>query len=249
MNSILAEILKTSTVKTADGSATRPVHSGVSLSDGRFLQQLVRQADPVVSLEVGLAFGISALFICDALSERARQHIVIDPHQYKGPWGSWEGIGMENLRRAGHAHRIRFIGEPSYRAMADLERAGQKIDFAFIDGHHAFDFALVDFFLIDLMLNPGGIVVFDDADWPAVRKVCRFVLTNRAYTVISGPPLVRNTSLRRRIVERAARIKSLRRYARSEIVEPDLALGLSGSCVAFQKDADDTRLWDHFADF
>lgn len=249
MNSVLAEILKTSAVKTADGSAIKPLHSGVSMSEGTFLQQLVRLADPVVSLEVGLAFGISALFICDALPEHARQHIVIDPHQFKGPWGSWEGIGMANLQRAGHAHRIRLIEEPSYRALCELERMGQKIDFAFIDGHHAFDFAMVDFFLIDRMLTPGGIVAFDDADWPAVRKVCRFVLTNRAYSVIPGPPSAQNTSLGRRIVERAARIKSIRRYVRSEVAVPDLSIGLSGSCIAFRKDADDARLWDHFKEF
>src|SRR6202034_1990763 len=135
MNRVLTEIIESGTVRDADGSGNKTLHSNISLSEGEFLQQLVRQVDPIVSLEVGLAFGVSAMFICDALSSYAKQHIVIDPHQYKSPLGSWEGIGLANLRRAGHSHLIRFIEDPSYRALSDLERNGQTIDFAFIDGH------------------------------------------------------------------------------------------------------------------
>jgi hypothetical protein len=86
------------------------------------------------------------------------------------------------------------------RALAEIERSGQRVDFAFIDGWHTFDFALVDFFFIDRISSVGGVVVFDDANWPAIRKVCRFVKTNlgllhrgcrrpRSGTVAKAPPL------------------------------------------------------------
>jgi len=148
MNSVLSEILETGNTKTASGTSTIKVHSSIDSSEGQFLQNLVRHLDPTVSLEVGLAYGISALFICDALNVRnGTQHIVIDPNQHGGPWGdSWDGIGIANLRRAGYADIVRLIEVPSYRALAELEGSGQRIDFAFIDGWHTFDFCLVDFF-------------------------------------------------------------------------------------------------------
>ena len=163
--------------------------------------------------------------------------------------GRVEGVGLANLRRAGYSHLIRFIEEPSYRGLAELERSGQIIDFAFIDGHHAFDYALVDFFLIDRMLRPGGIVAFDDAGWPAVRKVCRFVRTSRAYKVIPGPDDVQEASLKRRAAERIAGFWPFRRLARPEISVPDSELGLAGSCIAFRKEGDDNRSWEPLCRF
>src|SRR5512146_261325 len=65
MNSVLSEILETGTTRTASGTSTIKVHSSISSSEGQFLQELVRRVDPTTSLEVGLAYGISALFVCD----------------------------------------------------------------------------------------------------------------------------------------------------------------------------------------
>ena len=259
MNSVLADILETGVAKTASGSSAVKVHSSISLDEGQFLQKLVRQLDPTVTLEVGLAYGISALFICDALNVRnGTQHIAIDPNQtgamaqiYTTPRGgdSWGGIGIANLRRAGYGNIVRLIEAPSYRALAELESSGQRIEFAFIDGWHTFDFALVDLFLIDRMLNVGGVVAFDDASWPAIRKVCRFVKTNLAYSVLgvygSDPEL----SLKRRISERLLRRSPFRTLLRPEVIVPDGSASLTGHCIAFRKNADDSRRWDHFVDF
>ena len=57
MNSVLTEILETGLVKNADDTGTQALHSNISASEGEFLQQLIRQIDPTVSLEVGLALG------------------------------------------------------------------------------------------------------------------------------------------------------------------------------------------------
>lgn len=249
MNSVLSEILKTGTTKTASGSGNVKIHSSISSSEGQLLQRLVRQVNATVSLEVGLAYGVSALFICDALNVRnGTQHIVIDPKQHT--WGdSWEGIGIANLRRAGYSDIVRLIEAPSYRALPELERAGQRVDFALIDGWHTFDFTLVDFFFIDRMLNVGGVVAFDDANWPAVRKVCRFVKTNLAYSVLAVDGIDQEPSPTRRLSARLLRRGPFRRLLKPEVIVPDRTVGLEGSCIAFQKDTDDSRRWDHFVDF
>ena len=54
---------------------------------------------------------------------------------------------------------------------------GKIFDFAFIDGWHTFDHTLVDFFFINKMLKPGGVVAFDDAQRHAVGRVIDHVLS------------------------------------------------------------------------
>ena len=93
-----------------------------------------------------------------------------------------------------------------------------------------FDFTLVDFFFIDPMLNVGGAVAFDDANWPAIRKVCRFVKTNLAYSVLGAMDgLDSKPSLKRRLLEHLLRREPFRRLA------PDRDPGSGGPCVAFRK--------------
>jgi predicted O-methyltransferase YrrM len=259
MNNILSEMLETGVTTTASGNSTVKLHSSISASEGQFLQRLVRQVDPTVSLEVGLAYGISALFICDALNAReGTQHIAIDPNQggaidpnqhYTSLGDSWGGIGIANLRRAGYGDIVRLIEAPSYRALAELESSGQRIDFAFIDGWHTFDFALVDFFFIDRMLNVGGVVTFDDASWPAIRKVCRFVRTNLAYSVLGVDGSDSEPSQKRPLSERLLRRSPFRRLLRPETIAPDRSMGLEGRCIAFRKQSEDSRIWNHFVDF
>src|SRR5258706_9401912 len=104
MNEILRSILSNRSVSTEDGIVC-PLHSSISQEEGNFLQGIIRTARPQVSLEVGCAYGISGLFICEALQEvNARKHIIIDPYQHS----AWKGIGLANLRRAGYADLIDF---------------------------------------------------------------------------------------------------------------------------------------------
>jgi len=249
MNSVLSEILNTGETKTASGNGTVKIRHHIPPSEGEFLQRLVRDLDPTISLEVGLAFGISALYICDALNIRnGTQHITIDAYQQH-----WEGgTGIANLCRAGYGDIVRLIEEQSYRALSELERSGLRVDFAFIDGWHIFDFGLVDFFFIDRMLNVGGVVAFDDADWPAIRKVCRFVKTNLAYSVVGtdGSDSPKHRLLQHLLRPIPSRILRLfHRILRPEIVEPNERIGLRGRCIAFRKDADDSRPGDYWVDF
>jgi predicted O-methyltransferase YrrM len=104
MNEVLRSILSSGSVATEDGK-TRSVHSAISREEGQFLQEVIRSARPQVSLEVGWAYGVSSLYICEALREvNAAKHIIIDPHQHS----IWEGIGLSNLSRAGYLDIVDF---------------------------------------------------------------------------------------------------------------------------------------------
>jgi len=180
LNETLRSILSSRSVSSEDGIA-HSLHSSISQEEGNFLQEIIRTARPQVSLEVGCAYGISSLFICEALREvNARKHIIIDPNQHS----AWKGIGLANLRRAGYADLIDFHEALSYQYLSHLTEERATIDFAFIDGMHTFDYVLVDFFLVDKLLKPGGIVVLDDLLYPSIRSVCRYVLSNLRYTCV-----------------------------------------------------------------
>jgi predicted O-methyltransferase YrrM len=255
MNAVLEELLAGYT-SSPSGDVVQ-VRDAIGRQKGEFLQELILELRPVVSLEVGLAHGVSALFICDALSKTANaRHIVIDPYQDRFDMAhrhlqedGYRGIGLHNLSRAGYGDMIEFYDEPSYRVLPRLEEQGRKIDFAFIDGWHTFDYALVDFFYIDKMLDVGGMVVFDDANWPAIRKVIRYVVRNLAYSARSMNERD-NLSKKQLIVERVVSWSNrvsrnnskLRRLLTPELIETDAKLGLWSGCIGLTKEADDRQI-------
>jgi predicted O-methyltransferase YrrM len=97
MNQVLRSIVSTGSVVTEDGKL-RTCDVGISQEGGEFLQEIIRRQRPQVSVEVGCAYGISSLYICEALREvNAAKHIIMDPYQHS----SWQDIGIANLKRAG----------------------------------------------------------------------------------------------------------------------------------------------------
>jgi predicted O-methyltransferase YrrM len=237
MNQVLADILQSKRSLGRDGKSSIDVHSTISAEEGEMLSRLIAERKPKVSLEIGLAFGISALFICDAMKQAGPnpRHIVIDPAQ-NAP-AHWQGVGLANLERAGFGGFVEFIEKPSQIALPQLVAAGRKIDFAFIDGEHLFDHVLVDFFFVDQLLDVGGIVVFDDTSWPSIRTVARFVASNRNYKVVGKVG-----------TDEAAKSNRLR-HCSPESLLADKRLGLEGQCIAFEKLAEDTRQCDDHVEF
>jgi predicted O-methyltransferase YrrM len=246
MNVVLEKILETGEFAGPKEQLIK-VRGQIPREEGEFLQKIITDLKPKVTLEVGLAYGISALFICDALDQSSgARHIVIDSHQLTDVWD--EGAGLHNLKKAGYEKIVEFHDAESQRALPQLEASGLKIDFAFIDGAHTFDHVLVDFFYIDRMLRIGGVVAFDDADWPTVGKVCRFIIKNRNYSVYEslGQLKPRKLTPKRRILHSAVQIfarhpSAINRLFKPQILEPDSTLGIAGRCVALKKEDEDTR--------
>jgi predicted O-methyltransferase YrrM len=234
---LVEEILRSKQVRTADGLATLPLKDSINIEIGNLLQKLIVDKRPSVSLEIGLAYGLSTLFICEALAQVGGQrHIAIDAFQSS----MWSGIGLHNVRSAGFGNLLELREELSQDALPRLFAEGVKIDFAYIDGTHTFDQKIVDFFYIDRILNVGGVIAFDDCDWPSIHQVCRFIATNRPYRVCGStagtPPGIRG-----RIVKSAARhSKNLRLVVKPHFLQPDEQLGIvaGARCIAFEKLAD-----------
>ena len=153
---------------TSMGSWSLPHYAGVLLYD------MVMSERPQRTLEVGLAHGLSALFIARAHKDKGGgAHVAIDPCQ-----SSWFGnCGVKNLERAGLGGYVQVMEEPNYVALPGL--IGARFQLIFIDGLHIFDHVVLDFFYSDLLLDVGGYMVFDDSKVPAVEDALRFISENR----------------------------------------------------------------------
>ena len=128
-----------------------------------------------------MAYGLSTLFICQAHRDKCcGSHVAIDPCQDT----KFRSVGLLNIRRADLEDILRFYPASSCEVLPQLCREADRLDFAFIDGKHLFDYVLLDFFYVDKLLKVGGHIVLDDLWLPAIRKVIAFVLKNRPYELM-----------------------------------------------------------------
>ena len=182
MNAVLNEIQRDGTTLLPNGSRAH-AHSGVGQASGEVLRRAVQRAAPRLGCEVGLAFGISSLHILEAMEPFGARLIGMDPAQHDG---TWQGGGLYNIERAGYADRYEFHEKPSQTVLPQLCAGGTRIQFAFIDGWHTFDHTLVDFFYLDRMMDVGGMLVLDDVDYPAIRRLAHFIVANRSYRLVEA---------------------------------------------------------------
>jgi predicted O-methyltransferase YrrM len=255
MNKVLEEILRTGVMNLADGEQL-PVHSAIGLREIELIQRIIRDIRPARTLEVGMAYGISTLAICEALIEiGGGPHIVIDPDQHEGKWGDgWRSGGLTNLEKAGFSEVLDFHEAPSHQVLPKLEAAGTRVQFALIDGWPTFDYRLMDFVMVDRVLDIGGILLMAATNMPGVRKACRFIATNRSYRVYDNVSTPHDHEVLARVNKEARGLdvtESIRRHFKPELREPDeeLGLGRKSTAIAFVKEDEDRRLWDYFEEF
>jgi len=146
-------------------------HSAINRRDAEVLYSFLKKNKLKNTLEIGLCWGFSAAHIISATKSK---HIAIDPRPRTG-----EHPGVENLKRLGLNEFLQFERDFSYNVLPRLLKEGLKIDFAFIDGNHLFDYVFLDFFYIDLLLNEGGYVLFHDNWMRATQLVEKWILTNK----------------------------------------------------------------------
>ncbi|MBM3331783.1 class I SAM-dependent methyltransferase [candidate division WOR-3 bacterium] len=105
------------------------------------------------------------------------KHYGVDPEQNTVHGGA----ALASLKRAGLDSVFELLEGPSHLMLPKLIEKGVVLDLAFIDGWHTFDYTLLDFFYIDKMLRPGGVVLLHDRSWPSKQKVIQFIRTHRRY--------------------------------------------------------------------
>jgi len=117
-------------------------------------------------LELGFAHGVSTCYMATALARFGSGSIVtIDLESARQREPNIE----ELLARVGQSGRVTVYFEPTsytWRLMKFLEEERRPaFDLCYIDGAHNWFVDGFAFFLVHLLLKPGGWIIFDDLDW------------------------------------------------------------------------------------
>ncbi len=163
------------------GGRTYPLDyiTRISPAEGMWLYQLCRQTRPENTLEIGLGYGFSAIYILAALyANGAGHHTAIDPFQLRED-KQFRGIGLQHASELDMASAFTFFLDRSVPVLVDLAKQEKTFEVIFIDGGHLFDEAFLDFTLSAVLCPVGGHIVLDDTWMPAIRRVVHFIRTNR----------------------------------------------------------------------
>jgi hypothetical protein len=180
-NPVIENIYTSGTVVGKTG-CVHQLHSAIDREEGEFLYQTITNDSSIAkTLEVGCAFGLSSLYICEAIRGReGAKHIMIDPNQNT----NYDGVGVKNLQKA-NVDYAELIEDASEFALPGILQNGQgTYDFIFLDGWHTFDHTLLDAYYATRLLRVGGILALDDADWESVGRVVDFLLSYPCYEEI-----------------------------------------------------------------
>lgn len=159
----------------------------ISRSEGEALREWVAREMVACTIEIGLAYGISALFICEGLLMNGLKnvrHIVVDPYQSTG----FKNCGLQSLEEAGVADLIEYHAEESQILLPKLLSEGRRFELAFIDGSHLFDRVFLDLIYLGRLVHPGGIIFVDDYQLPAIVRAVSFCLTNLGWVLEEVSP-------------------------------------------------------------
>ena len=139
------------------------VHAAVSSSfghSGRLLTAVVRFMRSRTCLEIGTAYGLSALFLAAAL-DRGHEPGSLTTVECSEPQAS---LAFELLKEQ-HPGSVRTIRGRSTEALPEVAADGQVFDLLFHDGEHSAAAYVADFTAYEPHLAPGSVVLFDDITW------------------------------------------------------------------------------------
>jgi predicted O-methyltransferase YrrM len=131
-------------------------------ADGDVLRDLLIGERAQVVIEIGLAYGSSALAIGEGLLTTGHpeaKHVIIDAYQDR-----FLNVGWEFVQAAGLARLANLVTARSQLALPRLLADGFVADAAFVDGSHIFRNVFVDLYFLREIVRPGGLIVLDDCD-------------------------------------------------------------------------------------
>ena len=144
------------------------------------LRDLLIAEQAAVVIEVGLAYGSSALAIGEALisqNQQGARHVILDAYQ-----GHFHDSGWHAVTTAGLNETSTLLRERSQVALPRLLAEGLVADAAFVDGSHSFHNVFVDLYFLRELVRPGGLIVLDDCHWPSVSAAVRYFEINAGWT-------------------------------------------------------------------
>jgi predicted O-methyltransferase YrrM len=186
---VIERLLREGTVVSrSDGSEHTLFPVAIGAAEGEALGAWVARERATQTIEIGLGYGISALFISGALlstGEPSARHVVLDPNQA----ARFADCGLEVLEEAGLMNLIEFHADHSEVLLPRFLAERRTFDLAFVDGNHRFDGVFLDLVYLGRLLRPQGVVFVDDVQLPSVARATSFFVKNLGWTTeeISAP--------------------------------------------------------------
>jgi predicted O-methyltransferase YrrM len=168
-------------VARSDGTVHSLFPVAASAAEGEALQNWITRVGASRTIEVGLGYGISALFAREGLlrnGDPTARHVVIDPYQPT----RFRNCGLQFLDEAGVTEMVEYRTEESQVVLPRFLSEGRSFDLAFVDGNHRFDGVFLDLVYLGRLVHPGGIVFVDDYQLAAVARAVSFCVTNLGWT-------------------------------------------------------------------
>jgi predicted O-methyltransferase YrrM len=160
-------------------------------ADGDVLRDLVLAENAHTVIEIGLAYGSSALAIAEALAcngSGQQRHLIIDAYQNR-----FYGSGWGAIIEADIANLCLLFEERSQIVLPRLLSDRFVADIAFVDGSHIFHNVFVDLYYLRELVCPGGLVILDDCNYPSVATAVRYFQVNTGW---QPEPIAMPTRLR-----------------------------------------------------
>jgi predicted O-methyltransferase YrrM len=186
-------------IESLDREGSTPINAGDAKADFRTvtttigeceaLRKWVLNENATHTIEIGLAFGFSALHICEGLLLNGNpdpRHVTLDPWQSSG----YADRGLEILEEAGVTPFVEFHGEKSQLALPQFLKEGRQFDLAFVDGNHRFDAVFLDLYYLGHLVRKGGIIFLDDYNLPGIERAASFFVNNLEWKIEETSPPV-----------------------------------------------------------
>lgn len=147
-----------------------------------FLRSFITENHCSDILEIGFFHGKSSAYIAAIIEDIGHGHLTtIDKTTARKMTPNIVGV----LEQAGLSHRVTPIfAERSHTwELGKMIRAEQRpqFDLCYFDGGHTWDVTGFGFLLVDMLLRPGGWIIFDDLDWTISHTIARHPTTATVY--------------------------------------------------------------------
>lgn len=144
----------------------------MSREKAEFMRKFISDRDLSSLLEIGFFKGKSTAYFAAILEDLGRGHITtIDKRSAL----KHEPNIVDVLKMTGLSHRVTpVLADRSYTwELSKMIRSGERpqFEFCYFDGGHTWDATGFGFVLVDMLLKPGGWIIFDDLDWTIEKSL------------------------------------------------------------------------------
>jgi predicted O-methyltransferase YrrM len=169
-----------------------PLDSNINIYEACFISSLIniyikkyKKKNKLNILEIGLAYGTSALIILNQLIQYQynKSYDIIDPNQTK----KWKLIGIKNIDNFLSVMNKKIDYTLYEESSIDvIPKLRKKYDISFIDGSHDEKIVILDLIYSDKKLVKNGLLIIDDVLHTGVKNaILRFIKEYKNYKRIS----------------------------------------------------------------